>query len=169
MYFRLDKEFLGDCTIVSHRKNNTCSFTRPLLMDGMDTFIRQNGVVPIVNKVKKLTTSSFDSVVSARDSFGMDVRAEGTFVQVKPKFSLDKKDQDDIAYYYFGWRDNGVGYINRNSVKYGKEWIDKPKVFIPCAWGNGILEDDRINPFLPEQSSVCFETYLMVGPFSSWN
>ena len=169
MFFLWDKEYSSDCMIVSHNNNKTSSSIRPLLMEGMDTFIRQNQLVSIVKKVKGSTTSSFDSIVSARDPFGMDIRAEGTFIQVKPKFSLEKKEIDDVAYYYFGWRKNGVGYINRRTVKEGKEWIDKPKVFIPCAWGNGRLEDDRVNPFLPERCSVCFETYLMVGPFTSWS
>ena len=50
----------------------------------------------------------------------------------------------------------------------GLSLIEKPKLFIPCAWGNGRIGEDRLKPFIPEHRSVCFETYLMVGPFDTW-
>lgn len=170
MYFRWDREYSGDCIITSHRNNKIISSKkRPLILSGMNTFIRQNEVVSIIQKVIAINSKSFDSIVSSRDPFGLDVRAEGTFKQVKPKFELEKTSQNDVAYYYFGWRKNGVGYIPKSIINEGHQWIDKPKVFVPCAWGNGRMEEDRINPFIPEKCSVCFETYLMVGPFDNWD
>ncbi|MCM1490056.1 MAG: Eco57I restriction-modification methylase domain-containing protein [Muribaculum sp.] len=169
MYFRWDKGHDGDCTIITHNQNKISSISkRPLIIEGMETFIRQNELVSIVQKIKSHVSISFDSIVSSRDPFGLDVRAEGTYKQIKPSYSLDKVNDSDVAYYYFGWRKNGVGYINVNMVNEGHEYIDQPKIFVPCAWGNGRVEEDRINPFIPEPRSVCFETYLMVGPFENW-
>lgn len=169
MYFRWDKGYDGDCTIITHNQNKISSTSkRPLVIEGMETFIRQNELVSIVQKVKSDISISFDSIVSSRDPFGLDVRAEGTYRQIKPSYSLEKVNDSDVAYYYFGWRKNGVGYINVNMINEGHEYIDQPKIFVPCAWGNGRVEEDRINPFIPEPRSVCFETYLMVGPFENW-
>ena len=169
MYFRWDKGYCGDCHVVSHAQDGTISFAdRPLTIAGMDSFIRHNDVVSIVNKVKLKTSVTFDSIVSSRDPFGLDVRAAGTYIQVKPHFTLSKNKETDVAYYYFGWRKDGVGYLDINKINEGHSFIEQPKLFIPCAWGNGRIEEDRLKPFIPEHRSVCFETYLMVGPFGTW-
>ena len=59
-------------------------------------------------------------------------------------------------------------YLDIDKVNEGLSLIEKPKLFIPCAWGNGRIGEDRLKPFIPEHRSVCFETYLMVGPFDTW-
>lgn len=170
MYFRWDKGYCGDCHIVSHMQNGTISIAdRPLIMAGMDSFIRYNEAVSIIEKVKNKTSATFDSIVSSRDPFGLDVRAAGTYIQVKPKFTLSKNNETDVAYYYFGWRKDGVGYLSIDKVNTGHMFIESPKLFIPCAWGSGRIEEDRLKPFIPEHRSVCFETYLMVGPFNTWD
>ena len=169
MYFRWDKDYCGNCHIVSHAQDGTVSIAnRPLIMPGLDSFIRHNEAVSIVEKVRLKTTITFDSIVSSRDPFGLDVRAAGTYIQVKPKFTLFKNKATDVAYYYFGWRKDGVGYLDIEKVNEGHSFIESPKLFIPCAWGNGRIGEDRLKPFVPEHRSVCFETYLMVGPFDTW-
>lgn len=169
MYFRWDKDYCGNCHIVSHAQDGIVSVAyRPLIMPGIDTFIRYNEAVSIVEKVRLRTIKTFDSIVSSRDPFGLDIRAEGTFIQVKPKFTFSKNKATDVAYYYFGWRKDGVGYLDINMINEGRSFIESPKLFIPCAWGNGRIEEDRLRPFIPEHRSVCFETYLMVGPFNAW-
>lgn len=169
MYFRWDKDYCGNCHIVSHAQDGTISIAnRPLIIPGLDSFIRHNEAVSIVEKVRQKTTITFDSIVSSRDPFGLDVRAAGTYIQVKPKFTLFKNKATDVAYYYFGWRRDGVGYLDIEKVNEGHSFIESPKLFIPCAWGNGRIGEDRLKPFVPEHRSVCFETYLMVGPFDTW-
>lgn len=169
MYFRWDKDYCGNCHIVSHAQDGTVSIAnRPLIMPGLDSFIRHNEAVSIVEKVRLKTTITFDSIVSSRDPFGLDVRAAGTYIQVKPEFTLFKTKATDVAYYYFGWRKDGVGYLDIEKVNEGHSFIESPKLFIPCAWGNGRIGEDRLKPFVPEHRSVCFETYLMVGPFDTW-
>ena len=170
MYFRWDKDYCGNCHVVSHAQDGTVSIAnRPLIMKGMDSFIRHNEAVSIVEKVRLKTSRTFDSIVSSRDPFGLDVRAAGTYIQVKPKFALSKNKATDVAYYYFGWRKYGVGYLDIDKINVGHSFIESPKLFIPCAWGNGRIGEDRLKPFIPEHRSVCFETYLMVGPFETWN
>lgn len=63
--------------------------------------------------------ATFDSIVSSRDPFGLDIRATGTYIQVKPKFSLSRNKVTDVAYYYFGWRKDGVGYLDIDKVNEG--------------------------------------------------
>ena len=70
-------------------------------------------------------------------------------------------------FYYWGWRDQGAGYINRSTVRKGSEYIDKYKVMIPRAWGVGNIEKDKVSPFIGAPNSVCTETYTVIGPFDS--
>ena len=168
VYFLWDSHHEGMCKVTSHiSPTNVLTSIRPLLEEGMDTFIRRNEIVSILKKVHKKTTNTFDSIVSSRDPFGYDVRYPGTLKVIKPTFDLEKKFANDVSFYYFGWKKDGIGYVRRDSIREGIDLIDAFKVFIPKVWGNGILGEDRLHPFIPDSSSVCGETYLVVGPFGS--
>lgn len=166
-YFLRDNNYSGDCTICTHVGNAIISeATRPLLEPGMQTFIRNNQMISILNKVKGFKEKSFSTIVSANDPFGYDVRVENSYKRVKPKYEKTKF-QGSAAFYYNGWRKDGVGYVSIHEVKKGNEWINKPKLFIPKAWGTGNPNTDWLTPFIPELPAVCTETYLVVGPFDS--
>ena len=72
-----------------------------------------------------------------------------------------------MEFYYHGWRTRGVGYVERDSVKRNKEWIDKVKILIPKAWGVGNVSKDSLSPFIVSNPSFCYETYLVVGTFEN--
>lgn len=56
MYFRWDKGYYGNCHVVSHTPNGTVSIAdRPLVMTGMDSFIRHNEAVSIVVSIRPTT------------------------------------------------------------------------------------------------------------------
>lgn len=164
-YFLWDNQYEGDCDIFSHMEDHSVTHSlRPLLEDGMDTFIRNSGVISILRKVQAKKEDSFSEIVSANDPFGYDVRVNGSYRRVKPGYSLIRS-EGDIAFYYNGWKKDGLGYVKKDSVRKGQDLIGKPKIFIPKAWGNGNPSSDWLNPFIPEAESVCTETYLLVGPF----
>lgn len=166
-YFLWDRDNKGDCKIVSHEAQNvTTESTRPLLEKGMDTFIRNNKLISILKKVEQFGEHSFSNIVSANDPFGYDVRVTNSYKRVKPTYSLKQKD-GMVAFYYNGWRKDGIGFVERKDVRKGFDMIDKWKVFIPKAWGTGNVTQDWLNPFIPQTPSVCTETYLVIGPFNS--
>ena len=105
-------------------------------------------------------------MVSPNDPFGFDTRIEGTMRRVKVKPSL-KPFKTGVEFYYHGWRTRGVGYVERDSVKRNKEWIDKVKILIPKAWGVGNVSKDSLSPFIVSNPSCCYETYLVVGTFEN--
>lgn len=132
----------------------------------METFIRNNDQISILRKVKSHNENSFAGIVSANDPFGFDVREKGSYKRVKPTYSLEGSD-DDVLFYYNGWRREGVGYYPRAQVAKGIELIDAVKVLVPKAWGTGNPASDWLRPFAVKKGSVCTETYLVIGPFNS--
>lgn len=166
-YFLWNRKYSGDCDIYSHKKNCDTSYNqRPLLEDGMVTFIRNNEMISMLRKIKNKNEVSLSSIISANDPFGFDVREKNSYKRVKPTYSTTKK-ENSIAFYYNGWRKQGVGYVDSANVRKGDELINKPKVFIPKAWGTGNPETDWLNPFIPDIKSCCTETYLVVGSFKT--
>ena len=167
-FFLWDKDYNGDCHVVTHSSGNktvTESF-RPLLEEGMSTFIRSVEQISILRKVKAKGEKSFADIVTANDPYGFDVREEGSYKRVKPTFQ-SKPFPGAVLFYYNGWRKDGVGYIKRASIQKNSAMIDKYKIFVPKAWGTGDPSTDIINAFIVEPNSASTETYLTVGPFNS--
>ncbi|MDR1326342.1 MAG: Eco57I restriction-modification methylase domain-containing protein [Treponema sp.] len=164
-YFLWDKENIGNCHILTHKGSIIISETkRPLLEESCSTFIRYNEAIPIFRKVRARNKKSFSSIISANDPFGFDVRVENSYKRVKPVFKREKF-PGCVEFYYFGWRKDGIGYIDKNHITKNTAWVNKYKVFIPKAWGIGNMTEDWLTPFMGSQNSCCTETYLLIGPF----
>src|SRR5690606_2419624 len=107
----------------------------------------------------------FTDIISANDPFGFDIRVAGSYKRVKPNYKKEPF-KDAVMFYYNGWQKEGIGYIDKGSIRKNIELINDYKVLIPKAWGAGNMAKDWLNPFIAEPNSCCTETYLVVGPFS---
>lgn len=152
-YFLWDRDFNGDCTICSHNGNKIIStMTRPLLEKDTDTFIRYNNAIQILDKVKSLKETTFDTIVSARKPFGLatDFR--------------DYKNKKDSINFIKIYAQKDIGYINKNKILKNQDWIGLWKVYIPEAIGSGNMETDVIKPILGAPDTICTETYVVIKP-----
>lgn len=168
-YFLWNRDESGLCKVISHSGNViTSSSERPLLEDGMETFIRDERQIAIIHKVRSKKENSILHLVSANDPFGYDVRVENSYKRIKPTYSLKPFDSA-IKLYYYGWRKDGVGYVKRDTIRKGLEYVGSWKVFISRAYGAGDDFPHQIlnKPFIGEINSVCTETYTMFGPFKT--
>ena len=165
-YFLWEKDRNGSCKVYTHSGDRTTESNRYLLEKGSTIFIRNIETINIIHKVQKKEEFSFSTIVSANDPFGYDVRVANSYKRIKPKYDL-KPSADSVKFYYNGWKKDGIGYIAISSVSKNIEWIKKPKLLIPKAWGNGDPATDWLNPIIAEDNSVCTETYLVVGPFET--
>lgn len=167
-FFLWDRLSSGPCKIVTHRSNRDISVSeRPLLEPGMSTFLRNAEQIQILNKVKMLNEPFFTDIVTANDPFGFDMREEGSYKRIKPKYEMESF-PGAVLFYYNGWRKDGVGYISRNQIRKNQGFIDKYKIFIPKAWGTGDPNTDWLNSlFIVDPNSASTETYLTVGPFDT--
>lgn len=164
-YFLWDRASHGACQIYSHKHGAPISeSTRPLIEEGIETFIRFNEMISILKKVQAVSKSSFADIVSPNDPFGFDVRVEKSYKRVKPQYEMTSF-RGSVEFYYNGWRKEGVGFVDKRSLRKGTDLVGRWKLFIPKAWGVGNPETDWLKPFAGTPHSCCTETYLVVGPF----
>jgi site-specific DNA-methyltransferase (adenine-specific) len=170
-FFLWDRDNPGDARITTHRSETSKSVaTRPLREPGADVFLRYNESISIIKKVMAFENETtfakvslqlpeakrFSNLVSARKPFGIPSNFRG-------KEARQKK--TDLVIY----QNYGHGYVPVNEIRMGKELIDSWKVFLGKAYGGDEKYPHAIlsQPFIGEPQSVCTETYLVIGPFSS--
>lgn len=166
-YFLWEKDGKGDCRICTYEGGSIVSESeRPLLEEGAETFIRYNEAVSVLHKIRKLNEESFSKLVSANDPFGFDVRVEDGYRRVKPQFTKEPS-KNSVAFYYYGWHRQGIGYIDKSVIGRNVNWVADYKVYISKAYGAGETFPHQIlnKPILGMPNSCCTETYLLIGPF----
>ena len=144
--------------VVTHEKNGILSDTmRPLLIDGTETFIRDEQAITILEKVKKLSDSYMDEWISPLRPFGF----RGYFVNDINFHSSPEVLQKSVVCIGKG---RLKGYVERELIKVHTEWIDNWKVIMPRANNIGTeLSDDNLNAFVGCPNTICTESYLVVG------
>jgi len=157
-YFLWDKEHKGNCKVTTHKSGNVGeTVERPLLEKGSGVFIRYNEAISILRKVQKLKEESFSKIVSSRKPFGLATNFTA--------FSKAQSVKKNIYLYRFG--DNG--YISKEQIEKNQSWIKDFKVIVPYASPGSDVYPHQIlsKPIVAEPQTICTETYLIVGPFSS--
>lgn len=155
-YFLWDREQKGDCTVTTHRgKQIGKPETRPLLEEGYDFFIRYNEAISILHKVWRYHEENMDTIVSSQKPFGLATNFEG---------SKSKREGDIVVY-----GNKGIEHYPQKSINKNRELINCHKVLIPRAGSGSDSFPHQIlgKPFIPCSPSVCTETYIVIGPFSS--
>lgn len=156
-YYLWDKDYTGDCKVVSHKEGEISSSTvRPLLEKKMTSFIRHNEAISVLRKVSSFNEKTFDTLVSPQTPFG--------FVSSFRDF-IDNSKEGYVKYYTYGY----VGYVKQSLIKKNVDLVPHHKVYISKAYG------ERGNypffflgkPFYGEPNSCCSQTYLAIGPFKS--
>lgn len=156
-YFLWDREYNGDCTIISHRKENLLpAVKRPLLEKGMDTFVRYNEAISILNKVIKLKEKPFSDLVSVQTPFG--------FISSFKNFKTQS-----FAGAIKLYAQNKIGYVKLEQIEKGQDLVDKHKIYISKSYNAGENFPHQIinKPFKGEKNSCCTQTYIAIGPFKS--
>lgn len=145
------------CRIYTHRNGTIISYAeRPLLEQGLDTFIRYNEAISILHKVRKHNEPTLDSIIGSQDSFNLKTNFSDYRSSLTPAHT--------IKLYLFG----GIGYISPSQVGKNTQWIKKHKVLAPKAQGDGgKTAIDEIKPIYAEPDSVCTQTYIVIATFDS--
>jgi site-specific DNA-methyltransferase (adenine-specific) len=158
-YFLWDRDNLGNCTITNVIKGIRNKLTRPLLEEGIDTFIRYNEAVSILKKINAsagLKQPRFNQLVSSRKPFGFET--DYSLVEVTPF-------EGAVKYHSY----NNDGYVSKEQVRQNNDWVDSWKVLISMAYGERISSDYWVlgKPFIGGPGTCCSETYLVIGPFET--
>jgi site-specific DNA-methyltransferase (adenine-specific) len=153
-YFLWEREYNGTCKVFNHKNGEIISeSTRYLKEKGIETFIRYNQAISILQKVKKFEETTFGSRVSSRKPFGLDSNFKG--------FKNKSDKERNIKLYRVG----GVGYIKKEQIVKNEHWANKIKVLVSKASPGGDDYPHKIisSPIVALPQSVCTETYLIVG------
>jgi len=154
-FFLWERDYKGHCQVTTHMNDKPDTMTRPL--DEFDTFVRFNKAISILKKVASKKYPSMSDQVSRQKPFGLR-----TFV--KPE------KQGRVTLY----ANKAVGKINKSEITAGTEMLNKWKVLISMAYGEGgeAREYPRMiigKPIIAAPPSACTETYLVVGAYGSRN
>lgn len=167
-YFLWDRDHEGKCKVITHKDGDREQTTseRYLLEDGLETFIRHNEAISILQKVRAKNEASFAEIVSQRDPFGLNYFENGK--ERMFKIFHAKRGAYMHPIYSFGWQRNGIVYAEDKYVTTNTAAVKKYKVFISKANGgasNKIPYSVLSKPFVGEPDTICNMTYLMIGPF----
>lgn len=164
-YFLWSRDERGLCHVVSHHENVTESSDRPLLEDGMDTFIRNEVSVNILHKVLSRKEDSFSDILNAGRYYGFHTKIEWIdnnrgLIQTadgKDVVSMSKMPDkfNTVKVYIHG----GVCWINRNNIPKNDFAVDKYKVIIPRSGNPGSTILGR--PKVSEPNSCSSNSYVV--------
>ncbi len=154
-FFLWERDYKGPCQVTTHMNDKTDTMTRQL--DEFDTFVRFNKAISILKKVASKKYPKMSDQVSRQKPFGLR-----TFVKPEKNGGVTL------------YANKAVGKINKSGINAGTEMLNKWKVLISMAYGEGgeAREYPRLiigKPIIAEPPSACTETYLVVGAYESKN
>ena len=164
-YFLWNKKHHGDCLVVSHRNGLTNVTKRPLLEEGVDTFIRSDEQISILYKVRAKGEKPFSLWLNAGRYFGFHTKVEwdddlngriqtadgSDFI---PVFSKPQKG-NEIKLYIHG----GQCWISRNDIPKNVKAVDGYKVLLPRSGNPASIIIGK--PKISEPGSCSSNTYVV--------
>ena len=164
-YFLWDKYHHNECLVAAHRNGNIHQTRRPLLEDGVETFIRSDEQISILYKVKDKNETPFSLWLNAGRYYGFHTKvewdddingriqtADGTdFI---PVLSRPVRG-DEVKVYIHG----GMCWIERTNVPKNADSIDGYKVLLPRSGNPGSIIIGK--PKISEPGSCSSNTYVV--------
>jgi len=164
-YFLWNKAHHNDCLVASHHNGTINQTTRPLLEDGVETFIRSDEQISILYKVRELKESQFSSWLYAGRYYGFHTKvewddelhgriqtADGTdFIPILSKPITG----NEVKVYIHG----GECWISRTDIPKNVEAVDGYKVLLPRSGNPGSIIIGR--PKISEPGSCSSNTYVV--------
>lgn len=155
-YFLRDSLYNGPVEYYLHRKDKTEKSNRYLNDMNVGLFVRDKNALSIIEKVTKSPDfMSFETIAGSQTPFGI--------VTSFKDYTATKTSKNTMKIY----GNKFIGYTSLSNIKKNIDLAYKWKVFAPKAVGDGIIETDKINAFVPDNPSVCTQTYIIYGEFST--
>jgi site-specific DNA-methyltransferase (adenine-specific) len=156
-YFLWDRDYSGDCTLISITGKNVNQKTRKL--NEFDVLIRDNIGIDIIHKVVEKTEANFSDIVLSRNSFGFTTSARGKDNLFDGCIKLISSD--------------GESYISRAAVTKNIDKVDNFKISIgtlnPDRGGVNNASDGKMNVTtkikILQPNEVVTETYIIINSF----
>ncbi len=163
-YFLWNRENPGLCECEYHRNDATIG-PDPRVLDEFDVFVRDKRAVDILRKVVSAGEQPFEELVSGDTPFGLATNYSGYERDVEPK-------SGQVRLYANVGTKRVRGAMPRDKIRKNIHLIDVWKLFLPKTGSGRERERTGVDlvlgpSILGEPGSVCTQTYLVAGPFSS--
>lgn len=156
-YFLWDRNHNGDCEFSTRIDGVITSTLTRDLRHGKGVLVRSNKAESIITKVEAAGEDSIAKRFSSQKPFG--------FLSNFKDFQ-DAPQQNSVLLYK---RDREAAWVRPNQITHGNDMIQPIKVLTPEA-GDGHGRIPAIvtgNPFVAPGNSVCTQTFLVAGTFTS--
>jgi superfamily II DNA or RNA helicase len=155
-YFLRDSQYIGKCNYYLHRNGNIEYSERYLNDLNVGMFVRDSKSINIIKKVISSSDfESFEKLAGSQTPFGI--------VTSFKDYTDKPTDKNTMKIYGLKY----IGYTSPKNIKKNLELAYKYKVYAPKAVGSGNISTDRINSFVPDNPSICTQTYIIYGPFET--
>jgi len=158
-YFLWDRNYDGDCEFSTRIDGSVISATSRDLRDGDGVLMRDNRAAEIVHRIKEQHDGAWcEAVCGPQMAFG----------QMRTNFSGDhpNKQPGDVALVL----SSRTGYISPDVIDKNHDWVDRWKVLIPKAFGDGTGAEGFTvlgEPIGLAPGSACTQSYIVAGMFNS--
>jgi site-specific DNA-methyltransferase (adenine-specific) len=167
-FFLWEKDYSGDCEIHSHMGEKIIIDNRPLLEDGMETFLRNSTAISILKKTKVKQEQNLSETLHGGRYFGFHTKIDwqddnsGSIQTADGQSSYpitSVKNNENTVKVYIA---HGICWISEKNVTRNNNDIKKFKVIIPRS-GN---PDSTIigKPKISEPGSCSSNTYIVFIP-----
>lgn len=157
-YFLSVPEYNGLCDYYLHTNGEEQYFKRNLDNLNIGMVIRDYRTIKIIEKVINAPDFiPFETIAGSQTPFGI--------VTSFKDYTENKTSKNTMKIY----GNKFIGYTSPNNILKNKELAYKYKVLVPKAIGGGKIETDKIKPIVPDNPSICTQTYIIYGEFDSKN
>lgn len=158
-FFRWTLETVGAARVVNYRKRaDPVSMVRPVLEDGLATFVRYNEAISILGKVRAFHEDVMSSRVQSRNPYGIPSNFPG--------FSAARTAENSVILFRSrrGSSLDKEVFISESHISANKTFKDRIKVLVSKASPGGDEYPHAVlgAPFVAPTNSVSTETYLIV-------
>lgn len=164
-FFLWKRDERGLCSVYEHTGEETTYAERPLLENGMETFIRNERAISILKKVSAKRENSFSEILNGGRFFGFHTRiiwndkTNGTIQTADGAGTFPIKASKSERFCIKVYIAHGECWIQKESIQKNFEYINQYKVIIPRSGnpGSTILGKPKIS----EPGSCSSNTYVV--------
>ena len=155
-YFLSSPKYKGPCNYYLHYDNNVSQSVRRLDNLDIGMVIRDVRAINIINKViESPDFESFEKIAGSQTPFGI--------VTSFKDYTSEPTNTNTMKIY----GNKFIGYTSPKHILKNHHLANKYKVLAPKAIGDGLIESDRIKPIVPDNPSICTQTYIIYGEFDT--
>ena len=158
-YFLRSKAHTGNAKVVNYKKNSDPIIShRPLLEEGLVSFVRYNEAISILTKVRSKKEQTYDNRVQSRNPYGIPSDFS--------EFSSTKSAKNSVTLFRSrrGASTDKEVFVSEKHILNNMSFKDKIKVLVSKASPGGDEYPHSVlgRPFVAPKNSVSTETYLII-------